>query len=81
MPPPGTGRERLGKGPADLFSEQPAAAGKKGATGTNDQSNMTTLILSKPLPQILESSLLTKHQNTDLINLSRHPSASYKSSS
>lgn len=27
---PGTGRERHGKGPVDLFSEQPAAAGKKG---------------------------------------------------
>ena len=32
MPPPAMGRERPGKGPVDLFSEQPAAAGSQGVT-------------------------------------------------
>ena len=33
------------------------------------------LILSKPFPKILERSLLTKHKDTDLIDLRRQPSA------
>ena len=33
MPPPAMGRERPGKGPVDLFSEQPAAAGSQGGHG------------------------------------------------
>ena len=58
--------------------KQTHPAASEDRSKTNSYSYMTVLFLFKPFPEILETGLLAEHKNTDLIDLSRSPSACNK---